>query len=362
MADYNGTAFASAGISEWGFIPVDWKLAVPAAVNAPANFTINTSPFANDATREIFLKANYRWLTTHGIANDLAFFSSMLRLHVATRGTLATALANRAVIEDEYVDVLPANADWADVANNIPHAVYNPNVVLFIKRYADAIIHMAVYVFLARGHHWRPEFNELYDRLKIANFIPTNPGFAIPSNEHLFRLIIHAFGIRPLYGVATTDAAAGHVTAAMQVRFAPHAPIAGCAQITTLRATISQMSKEAWWTEFFAKFQADIAIIDTEVAAIGAHPTQYHVSARVLGEANRTMISGNSKIAFDRLCQFALGYIDHLGKKHPLSGQQAISKQSGGMTGLAEAFSRACDRFGKPNVDVDTMATFLAQT
>jgi hypothetical protein len=121
------------------------------------------------------------------------------------------------------------------------------------------------------------------------------------------------------------------------------------------------MSQESWWFLFYQKFQNAINLIEAEVDEIHKSPYDFHVAAKVFGKASRKMVSDAAVKAFNLLCQFALGYIDHLGKRHSLSGQQAITQKSGGPRGTAEAFAKACDRFGKPNTDVPDMVTFLAQ-
>jgi len=359
LADFNGTALATAGAGEWGFIPDEYKLAFPNGFNPPNAFVLGTSPFANPAERRNFMKANYQVLHAGGVPDAIAMQIIVYRMHLADRGILTTDLQNRCVIEDEYVYVHNQGANWDDPANDLPAAAYQANIAKHYKRYGNTYVHMMSYMFLSRGHHYRQDYHDIYERLKTACFIPTNPGFALLSNEQIFRLAIHCFGVRPLIAMSMADHAATLMAAAMYIRFSPHPPISGVAHITTLSAVTTAMHKEPWWGAFHQKFQGEIAAIDAEVLAIQANPYSYHVSSRFVGGGNRVMPSVLAMAAFNRLCQFALGYIDHLGKKHSLYGQQAITKKSGGLTGLGDAFSRACDRFGKPDHNVLDMATFL---
>jgi hypothetical protein len=361
LGDYNGTAFSVAGHSEWGFIPDSWKLAIPATVVPPNDYNIGHSPLGDDANQQLFLKAQYGRIRAQCGSDEEALFIALLRYHVAIQGTLAAVIANRAVIEDEYSPIAPANGNWADAANDIPLIPNAGNIAKFMKRHGNTLVHMMIYVFLSRGHHWQAEYRELYGRLKSACFISANNGFTMPSDEFIFRLALHPFGVKPLFALTMAHQATGHMAAAMAIRFAPHAPIAGVAHITTLLATINAMTKEAWWGAFDAKFQPAIATIQAEANAISLAPISYHVAAKVLGAPARVMPSANGEAAFNALCQFAIGYIDHLGRRHPLSGQQAVTRKSGGPTGIADAFSRACDAFGKPGTNVPHMTAFLAQ-
>lgn len=364
LADYNGTAFAVAGTGEWGFIPQAWYMAVPVGHGYPNNFDAAhlIVPFggAGANSNETFQKANYHRLIAAGMTADGALFGTMLRWHIASRGAVVMNMAQRAVVEDEYVAVNPGGGGWANAVNDIPNNANATNIAKYIRRYGTSLMHQMVFVFLGRGHHWNPVYDEIYDRLKTACFMADAPGFALPTNEQLYRLLMHPFGIKPLFALTLLDVGNAHMAAAMYIRFMPAPPIAGCAQITTLNASLITMSKEPWWPAFAARFATEIAVIRAEVVLIMANPTMYHVAARVFGHPNRVMVTAPAMAAFERLSQFALGFIDHLHRNHSLRGQQAITQHSGGMTGLAEAFSRACDRFGRPDANVADMATFLA--
>lgn len=361
LADFNGTAMATGGTAEWGFIPDSWFLAIPNSHTVPQNYTIGTSYFTNQNPPEDFIKANYHKVRAVVASDEEALFIATLRMALAEKGIICSSIVNRGVIEDEYVTVNNQGANWADALNDIPNVASRASIAKFCKRYGPTIMHQLAYVFAARGHHWQPSYNELYDRLRTATFMPSNPGFQLPSNETIYRLAIHCFGIRPLNAAAVDDHTNARMAAAMMLRFAPSTPIAGVAHITTLKATLDHMEKESWWAAFDLKFHQQIADITAEVALIHANPSSYHVAAKVYGINARLFPLPASSAAFNRLSQFALGYIDHLGRRHSLAGQQAITKKAGGMMPIAEAFSRACDRFGKPDVDVDDMTQFLAQ-
>jgi hypothetical protein len=361
LDDFNGTALAVAGTSEWGFIPNAWYLAIPDGLEIGDQYIIGNSMLVDANRKKAFIKANYKRVRPATNSNQEALFVAMLRYAIAERGILTSSLARRSVVENEYVQVNHAGENWDAAENNIPEIQEYHEIAKFTKRFAPYFVHQMVYVFAARGHHWQPNYNELYDRLKNACFIPTNPGFALPSNEVIYRLALHPFGVKPLYDLAIDDYNNGKMAAAMQMRYDPATPIAGVAHITTLKATLDTMKQESWWLVFEHKYHAKIEAIDAEVAKIHTNPTHYHVAAKVLGAPDRKFASVPAVDAFNVLAQFALGYIDHLGRRHSLNGQQAITKKSGGPRGIAEAFAKACDRFGKPDVEKASMDQFLSQ-
>jgi len=123
----------------------------------------------------------------------------------------------------------------------------------------------------------------------------------------------------------------------------------------------NEMKKEKWYATFYARFQTPIDAMYAESALISQTPYEYHVAAKVFGRAQRRHVSQNAQNAFTGISQFLIGYIDHLGKRHSLSGQVAVTRKSGGLGPLGENFSRACDRFSNPDLEVDNMTQYLAQ-
>jgi len=365
IADYNGTALAVAGIAEWGFIPTEWYLGLPHGTVVPPDMNLAENPFRMGGflNKNSFLKANWRLLSAVVPDVQTRLWICMYRYHLASYGILCSDLANRGVVENEYTMVQPLGPNWDDAQNNITGVTQDQakDIAKHTKRYALDYMHAMVYVFSSRGHHWTPEYNDLYVRLQNAQFLPSNPGFPLPSQEIIYRLAIHCFGIKGPLRATIADRDAGNMAAAMFIRFTPHAPISGCAHITTGFAVIRHMQREAWYPAFETKFHNDIDTMTDEVNRIAAAPTTYHVASKVFGNPARTAVSVNATRSFDRLNQFLLGYLDYLGTRHPLTKQQAVTKKSQGFGPLAEAFSRACDRFGKPSMEVPGMTQFLAQ-
>jgi hypothetical protein len=360
VLELNGSAMAVAGHAEFGFIAPEWFLAIPEGANLDDQPNIGTSQFGAQLSLDHFMKANFHHLRAAAGSDEAALFITTLRVHLVQQGVLTKSLASRAVVEDEYVTVAAKGDGWNHNSNDIPDVPSRKAIAAFVKRYGNTLIHQMVYVFSARGHHWDPAYNELYDRLRSACFISGQQGFQLPSNEVLYRLSIHAFGIKILTQLALWDKANNSMSAAMALRFSPSAPIAGMAHITTLDATIRTMRQEPWFHVFEAKFHENIVTIQEETALVHQTPYEYHVASKVFGYNARKHATAKSLLAFAELAQYALGYIDHLGRRHSLSGQQAITSKSGGPRGISDAFAKACDRFGKPSTDVESMAEFLA--
>jgi hypothetical protein len=362
LNDYNGSVLLEPGTSEWGYVEQQWYLMVPFEFNLKAeyNATIGVDALEKGINFANFVKANYDTLVkANALASEQkALFGTLLRVHAMKSGIFCPNKNQRCVVEDEYQAYTPIDNKWENV--NVPNVTAKKDIASFVKKFGDTFIQMMVYVFCSRGHHWQDEFDGLYDRLMDACGIIKPSGWAFPSNKEIFRQILHCFGVALPLQFTLWCRDNNRMANPIRLRFTPHAPIAGAAQITTLGAVLTEMQTEGWWQPFYEKFDDHIKMIYLEVEEIKKMPYSYHVASRVVTGKPKLDVSLQATTAFKTLSQLALGYIDHLGRKHSLSGQKVITKKSGGMKPVAEAFSRACDRFGKPSADVPNMATFLS--
>jgi hypothetical protein len=364
ITDYNGAVYLQPGTAEWGYIEPQFFLQLPAGHNLPAVCppVAGTNQFGANLSLPNFLKANYATLVDANALNnpDKALFGALLRAHYVSQGSLDNNLVRRCVLENEYNDRQPNNANWDDAANNIPANMNSAAIASYVKKYVNVIAQMMIYVFLSRGHHWQDEYEGIYTRLRAVNGMPVPQTWQLPTNKEIFRSLIHCFGVNNLRVLVEYHQANNLMTNPMRLRFTPHAPVAGAAEVMTSVAVLNEMRTEPWFSEFDAKFNGEIAALTNEMGTISANPYDYHIASRVVNGQARRMLSNNAHVAFKRISQFLLGYIDHLGRRHSLSGQKAITHHSGGAKPMADAFAKACDFFGKPDTNVVDMATFLA--
>jgi len=361
LNDYNGSVLLSPGTAEWGYVDQQWYLQLPIESKGLPKHVIGTDAISNGIAFGPFMKANYRILSQpDALGNvDKALFGALLRAHIATLGVIDLDLNRRCVIEDEYTFFDPGEEGWDAAELSIPVHNQSKQIAAFVKKYGDTFLHMMVYVFVSRGHHWQDEFDSLYSRLFSACGIQKPATWAFPTNKELFRQIMHCFGIALPLEATKWCKINNRMAHPMRLRFTPHCPVAGAAQITTLYATLNEMRNEGWWSSFENKFGASILAIKNEVELINISPYEYHVASRVVTGKAKKDLSEQSIVAFKTLCQLALGYIDYLGRRHSLSNQKVITQKSGGQKPIAEAFSRACDKFGKPDTEVASMQVFI---
>lgn len=366
ILDYNGAIFAEAGVVEWGYIPETWKLAQPSGIafwenaNLPDAITPGVAMLNMDgAQAQVFMKANYKRVRPLVDTADEALWVTLIRYHAAVRGLICKQ-AGRRVRENEYSTEAHAEANWGHAANAIPALPRAAEIAKWVKRFGNAVLHSIALAFSSRGHHYKADYKEYYERLMAVQGVDMKPSFTLPSYEVMFRLSIHCLGVWPLISLAQTDKAANIMSAPMAIRWQPHAPVAGCAHITTLKACLSEMNKESWYGAFQTKFQAQITEIDNAVTAIGNAPYEHHVATSFITAQPRQYVQAPAKNAFDKLSQFALGYIDFLGKKHSLAGERAVTSHSGGMGSVANQFSKACQKYSAGDFNAATMKDWLA--
>jgi len=365
LADYNGAVFAQAGVVEWGYVPADWFLVLPDNNAAYAPNAIPDAPTpgvglqnTNDGQNLAFIQANYHRCRQAAGSDVEAAWVAIMRWHCVNRGLLCK-MAGRRIREDEYVVAGHLGANWGANENAVPGNAVCREIAKWVKRFGNAVLHAIAYAFVARGHHYKTEYKELYDRLMNVQGVDMKPSFQLPSAEIMYRLALHCIGIRPLVDLAIADRAAGIMSAPMMLRWQPHAPVAGVAYVTTLKATLNEMKKETWYSAIAAKFQQDIVDLDAEVALIAQNPYEYHVATSFITGAPRRYATQAGTKAFNRLAPFAIGYIDYVGKRHPLAGQKTITSHSGGGGGLSDNFSKACQTYSKGDFTAATMALWL---
>lgn len=370
---FNGSALMEAGHQEWGYIEEKWFLALPKSVQLTesssddvkhwAHPNIGQSPFTDVKTGIIdktqFLKANFQLLKNAGLTDDHALLGAMMRMSILEMGTLALNPRERNVLIDEYVYYQPENDDWDKIV--LPKLATARDIAAWAKRFAPSIMSHIMFVFCARGHHWTPEFVEIYQRLTANSFIGSPQGWTIPTSEVMYRSLLHCLGVSPLIA-ATRDLIRGNrLPAAMVIRFKPAPPIAGAAHITTLSAIIKDMHRHALWERLKSWKHSEMNRIDQEVEEIHTDPYAFHVASKVLCGKERRVVSEAAMDAFHSLAPIALGYVRFLGKKHSLFGQKAVTQKYGGTDPLVEMWADAFDKFGLPNVQKLDIETFFME-
>lgn len=371
---FNGSVLVEAGHQEWGYIPELWHLALPIECKPTKDDKgdvakikeywesdrIGASIFTDNnqinglCNRTHFIKANFHLLTQANVTPQNALLITCMRMAIAEAGAIALNPKKRMVIVDEYTYITPAENDWNKIV--IPGIEKHREIAAWAKKFTGIIVSHIVFLFCARGHHYLPEYNEIYQKLYRNSFVNDPVGFSLPTPETMYRLSIHCFGVAPLLNWVNILKEENKMAAAMMIRYTPHPPIAGVAQFTTMKATFDDMHRHALWERISKLRQDDLANLQVFCMLVHSDPYRYHVASKVItGKARKLPEQLNYEV-FTRLAPIALGYIDYLGRKHSLSGQRAITQKYGGIDPAVEMWSRAFDEYGPPNAkdyDID---------
>lgn len=101
-------------------------------------------------------------------------FLTCLRVMIAANGGLCGDVSERAVLIDEYrVAPLPQDGSW----NLRPRA----DVWQYVRQTWAAYMGCVLHVFQTRGHHWKEDYAEVYERTWNACAIPVPQGLRIPN-------------------------------------------------------------------------------------------------------------------------------------------------------------------------------------
>jgi len=376
---FNGSVLVEAGHQEWGYIPETFHLGLPVEVKPTKTDVqaktdlleywkktrIGESIFTdkNDqhglVNRTNFIKANFHLLTTANVTPQHALLITCMRMAVADAGAIALLTKHRNVIVDEYTYVAPPEDNWDKVV--IPAIEKHRDIAAWAKKFTGILVSHIVFLFCARGHHYLPEYNEIYQKLYRNSFVNDPVGFSLPTPETTYRLSIHCFGIAPLLEWVQALKRENKMAAAMMIRFDPHPPIAGVAQFTTMKATFDDMRRHSLWSRIETYKSEALQVLRQCCDTISSDPYAFHVASKVILGVPRKMPSQREYETFATLAPIALGYIDYLGRRHSLSGQKAITQKYGGIDPAVEMWSRAFDEYGPPNAKDYDLDEFFAQ-
>jgi len=372
LNDYNGTSMVIAGHAEWGFIERPWYIQLPSGTNpdhpALVNHVGSMNPFRGYRIGDIeypaamrsddFIAANFAQVLS--ITNDeqVSLFIAMLRYTLVENGALTTDTELRGVVDDEVTIQAQPVAD--DIAARITGMQNGGEIARWVKKYGMTYMHAMVLVFLSRGHHWSPAYEEIYGRLEAASLIQQPMNIKLPSKEQIYRLAMHGFGIKYLYGLTMEHAQNSRMASAIQLRYSPAPAIAGVAHITTCFAALTHMKAERWWPEFERVYHGEIRVLGDAVDMIIRDPTRYHIASKLITGLPRIFLPNRVKVAFETICQFVIGYIGYLGRSHTLSQQKAVSTKSGGARGVGIMFPDLLNNLARQAVRVTNMTSFLS--
>jgi len=329
VQDINGATGFTEDKAAIGTVNENLFLQIPAAVTIPIDFTPGASIFADNQERRDFIAVNYLALTRAGVRDQVAAFLSLLRYKVADEGFVADDLQNRAIYVDEY-------ARNVGLPNAAVHMPVTKVMVDFVGDYWENIVGVVAHIFRVRQHHYKPEFQNTYDRTWNATTIEIPAGLTMPSWEEISRTGLHCFGVKALEEIARFAQENGRLARGLVIR--RDAACAGSAPVRTTAAALRDMEKAKWWADFYAKFSAHIDAILDQAERLRQAGTRAHINARLYRWEDRFL--GIDETHISVVAPYVMGWIDSLDQTEPIAQQKAITKRAAGGSSIRAAFTQ----------------------
>jgi len=330
LNDVNGTSQYSEDIAAMGTIPESHFLHMYEGIYTRMSPDFNNDKFLNSAEfTEMFL-INAHALHKNKVSESDSAFCAFLKTLLCMKGFVAKDLTNRAVYIDEYLRY-PKLEKEPDIF------VISKDTVQFITMYWANIVGVTRHVFRVRGHHWKPEYTELYERTWRSTAISVPANVRMPTWEVISKAALHCFGIRALEEMWKRGKSIGILSKALELR--EDAACAGSASIRTTAAAISEMRSAPWFHIFEKARSNQIQALILEADRLRKEGTRAHINARLYNFDDK--FCGTNEELVRPLAPFVLGWLDTLEDNEPIKKQKAINKRSAGSTSLRASFSAA---------------------
>jgi hypothetical protein len=209
------------------------------------------------------------------------------------------------------IDTVAMNEFFAEYGN----AVYGYK---WIIRTAEAMWAIVEYNFRTRGHHFKPEFKPMIEKILKSNFEGTFEWPALIDPASVFHTAIHPFGVVSLPIMARHFALHGKLGNAFIVRF--NAAPNGVAVVTTTLAAVNAMKSESWFKTFSSTYKEQIKLLSAFTDAILDNKFQFHLAATVYGTTRtgtctvdgKTYTADEMVSSASAMAGLAQGFIDGL--------------------------------------------------
>lgn len=158
----------------------------------------------------------------------------------------------------------------------------------WVVKSAEAIWAMSEYFFRTRGHHYKPEYEELMKKMYKSGF---EGGDEIPATldfKEVFHTAIHPFGVQQLPVMAFHFGLCAKLGNSFLLRFeaAPN----GLAVITTAAAALNCLRTEGWYSAFEKSMADSVGLVLALSEQILDNKYQCHMSANLYGTDRMTEV------------------------------------------------------------------------
>jgi hypothetical protein len=354
MEDFNGEYVYQSEQAAFGYINDSEKLVLPSDMKQ------NIGNDMKDLSRLALSRANmlkiytlnYLRLLNGGLDPVVSAWCSWMRTKCIEDGLLIRDVDKRAVTVDEVIWV-----DDAVATNQIEEALsrLTKPIIALINLSFRAWISMLVIVFHGRGHHWKPELNERYEKLWRACVIESS--VQPISWQHLTRTAIHPFGIARPARYFEAWCLTNNIPKALQLRRS--AMPAGRAYLGVLKASFDEMRAHTWWQNFYVKFQDQVQLAEQKVIQIKSERYRHHYFAKIFGYTGADAANSDVIDQVKTVVPYVQAYINIMATGTPLADQKSVKKLADSTIGKVRDFERMLINWQRAASNAATIGEFI---
>jgi len=348
LTDLNGSDGFTEDKAALGTVPTSYYLQLPSNVKDFADFHLGRDPLPKKSDAADFLISNYEKLTEGNVREQTAVFSTLLRYEMVKHGFIATNLENRSVYVDEYNYI--GNFNSKD--KKFPAT---REMVKFIADYWENIVSVVAHVFRVRGHHWKPEYADLYDRTWRCTTITVPERVTMPTWEEISRTALHCFGVKALHLVRENAFANGRLSNGLKLRRS--AACAGSAPVRTAKAVVDVMSRAKWFPAFATKFQEDLTALFQHAEQLALAGTAAHINAKLYSWESIKVPADLTQVT--KLAPYFMGFLSTLDQKEDITKQASLTKKASGGALIARDFANVIIAENRRDSSQQTVTEYL---
>lgn len=286
------------------------------------------------------------------------FLTCYIKCLIAYCGVFEPNLGRRCVFVDEYTVHERIPDDIAETLRAVQGIKQNERIreqEQSIARNLHRLIGTVVHVMRTRNHHFQESSRDFVRTTWNAAWNGQAADWGI-SDESMFRLSLHCFGLKPLNDYTARAFAQNVMPVALKIRLT--AARAGTAPVRLVHAAFQCMASEPFFEHVRAAFGERIDMVAAHVEELKAWGDAAHV--------NHWFISGitdrapyNEALA-EPLMPMAVAYIKSLGKLSSLKMQKALDKRVSNHASLVDAFAEKFEDYRDEVFKTTSLVELLA--
>jgi hypothetical protein len=357
VSDANGALHYTEDVASMGIIEKSKYLHIPPNLKVPKGF----EPVTSEGYEEDFLFLNWSKLVEGKLTESDAAFCATLRLRMVKEGMIASETTERSIYVDEYLyygdeDKEKKIEKYEKSAMMI--SGFTREMVQFVNTFFHAIVGTVSHIFRVRGHHWKDDYAESYDKAWKSTAIDIPSNMRMPAWSVIAKDGLHCFGVRVLQLLTKRGIEKSELPTGLLVRI--HAACVGTAPVLTCAAALVEMKSAKWWSVFEKRFERQLVELSREAERLRNADVEAHINAKLYDFRTKRIMPNEESIS--GLIPYILGWIDTLDRREAITGQKSLSKRGQGGAEIRTAFSALILAENRNDRTKESVASYLLAT